>query len=178
LQKIQIALAIRLLLSAPIRLKNLAMLELNVSLQWPTGRAGDALIVLRRNETKNELPLEYPLEGPTKDLLHEYLDRYRCHVTLTGREWLFVRHNGKAVPDDALRDGIIKAIDRELGIHMTPHQFRHVAASIYLNAHPGAIGLVRDLLGHRNIKTTSHFYAGMRTREAVREYDRLLASIR
>ena len=39
---------------------------------------------------------------------------------------------------------------------------------------PGALGLVSDLLGHRNIKTTANFYAGMRTREAAREFDRIL----
>ena len=57
---------------------------------------------------------------------------------------------------------------------MTPHQFRHVAAAVALDVHPGAIALVRDLLGHRNIKTTANFYAGMRTREAACEFDRIL----
>jgi integrase len=57
---------------------------------------------------------------------------------------------------------------------MTVHQFRHLCAAIALDAHPGNLGLVRDLLGHKNIKTTANFYAGMRTREAAREYDRIL----
>jgi integrase len=174
LQKMQIALAIEMLLAAPMRLQNLAMLELDRSLQWPSGRDGAVYVVLRRDETKNELPLEYPLEGRTRDLLHEYLDRYRSYTKAGDRPWLFVHMDGTRVPDSALRDGITKAVARELGIKMTPHMFRHLAAAIALDARPGALGLVRDLLGHRNIKTTSSFYAGMRTREAAREYDRIL----
>ena len=94
LQKIQIALAIELLLAAPMRLQNLAMLELDRSLQWPSGRNGPVYVVLRRDETKNELPLEYPLEGRTRDLLHEYLDRYRSYAKHQGSA-LAVRAHGR-----------------------------------------------------------------------------------
>jgi len=174
LQRIQIALAIEMLLAAPMRLQNLAMLELDRSLQWPSGRDGPVFVVLRREETKNELPLEYPLEGPARDLLHEYLDRYRSYTKPGERPWLFVRMDGTRVPDSALRDGITKALARELGVKMTPHMFRHLVAAMALDARPGALGMVRDLLGHRNIKTTANFYAGMRTREAAREWDRIL----
>ena len=174
LQKVQIALAIEILLAAPMRMQNLAMLELGRSLQWPSGRNGPAYVVLRRDETKNEVPLEYPLPDHCLELLREYLDRFRSYATVKDREWLFLRLDGSRVPDSALRDGITKAVARELDIAMTPHQFRHVAAAVALDVHPGAIGLVRDLLGHRNIKTTSNFYAGMRTREAAREFDRIL----
>ena len=174
LQKMQIALAIEILLAAPMRMQNLATLELGRSLQWPSGRNGPAYVVLRRDETKNEVPLEYPLPEHCLELLREYLDRFRSYATVKDREWLFLRLDGSRVPDSALRDGITKAVARELGIAMTPHQFRHVAAAVALDVHPGALGLVRDLLGHRNIKTTSNFYAGMRTREAAREFDRIL----
>ena len=174
LQKMQIALAIQILLAAPIRMQNLATLELGRSLQWPSGRSGPTYVVLRRDETKNSVPLEYPLPEHCRELLHEYLDRYRSYATVKDREWLFLRMDGSRAPDSALRDGITKAVARELGIAMTPHQFRHVAAEVALDIHPGALGLVRDLLGHRNIKTTSNFYAGMRTREAAREFDRIL----
>ena len=177
LQKMQIAVAIELLLTAPMRLQNLAKLELGRSLQWPSGRTGSAYVVLRRDETKNELPLEYPLAEHCLVLLHEYLDRFRSYATVDDHNWLFVRMDGSRVPDSALRDGITKAVARELGIAITPHQFRHVAAAVALDVHPGAIALVRDLLGHRNIKTTANFYAGMRTREAASEFDRILERI-
>lgn len=178
LQRIQIALAIELLLAAPMRLQNLARLQLDRQLQWPTGRDGQVLVSLLDHETKNAQPLEYGLNEHTKALLHEYLDLHRSRAQASRDAWLFLRLNGERVPDGALRDGITKAIQRELGVAMTPHQFRHLAAAIMLDARPGAIGLVRDLLGHRNIKTTVSFYAGMRTRQAGLEYDRILAASR
>ena len=63
-------------------------------------------------------------------------------------------------------------------VRITPHQFRHLAAAIALDARPDGIGLVKDLLGHKNVKTTVAFYSGMRTREAAREYDKILATAR
>lgn len=178
LQKVRTALAIELLVTSPVRLQNLAALRLDQHLQWPSGRAGTAFITIRESEAKNDQPLEYEITGCTRELLREYLDRYRAHVADSRNPWLFVHENGKPVSAGTLRDGIVKAIKRQLGIHMTPHQFRHVAAAIALDARPGAIGLVKDLLGHKNIKTTMNFYAGMRTREAGREYDKILAGSR
>ncbi len=178
LQKMQMALAIELLLVAPMRLQNLAALRIGHQLQWPSGRTGDVWITLRRDETKNEQPLEYPVEGHARDLLHEYLDRYRAYAKGAESDWLFVHLDGTPVSDAALRDGITKATKRELGVAITPHQFRHLVAAITLDHTPGAIGTVRDLLGHSNIKTTVNFYAGRRTRQAAREWSKILGDAR
>ena len=178
LQQVRIALAIDLLLVAPIRLNNLACLQIDRNLQWPNGRDGAVYLTLDESETKNAQPLEYPLPDRTRNVLHDYLDRYRPHVDAHGAPWLFVHLDGSPVTSQTLRDGITKAIKRELGVAMTPHQFRHLAASIALDHQPGALGLVKDLLGHKNLKTTANFYAGMRTRQAGRAYDKILAARR
>jgi integrase len=178
LLKMRTALAIELLLAAPVRLHNLATLRLDQQLQWPSGRAGAVYIVIRDHESKNELPLEYELRGHTRELLDLYLDRYHGHAGRGGSPWLFVHADGDPVTTGALRDGITKAIRRGLNVHMTPHQFRHLCAAIMLGAHPEALGLVRDVLGHKSLKTTVGFYAGMRTRQAAREYDKILADTR
>ncbi len=178
LQRVQIALAIELLTAIPLRMKNLIELEIDRELQWPSGRAGPVFIVIRDDQSKNGQPLEFAVEGRVRSLLHEYLDHYRIHAKHGGSKQLFIRLSGEPVIDCALRDGITKAIQRELGIKMTPHQFRHLAATIVLDALPGSIGLVKDLLGHKNMKTTLNFYAGMRTRQAGQAYDQILAASR
>lgn len=174
LQKVQLALAIDLLLVAPMRLRNLAMLQLDRQVVWPTGREGTVYITLTGHETKNDQPLEYPLSDGLRDALHDYLDRFRRHSKGANSSWLFVRPDGTPVPPATLRDGITKAITREVGVHVTPHQFRHLAAAITLEAQPDALGMVKDLLGHKSLKTTQNFYAGMRTRQAGRAYDAIL----
>lgn len=178
LQKMQTALAIELLLVAPMRLQNLASLRLGTSLQRPTHAGGTAFVSLRADETKNDQPLEYPVEGQAREVLDEYVDRYRAYAAVKDSDWLFVHLDGTPFPAAALRDGITKATRRELGVAITPHQFRHLAAAIALDHRPGALGLVRDLLGHQNIKTTLNFYAGMRTRQAGREWSQIMTRVR
>ena len=178
LQKIQIALAIDLLLAAPIRLANLAGLRLQEQVVWPTGRDGTVFLIFRDDEVKNEQPLEYELPAHVRASLHDYLDRYRGPIVPRDERALFVRGDGSPLNAAVLRDGITKATQRELGIKITPHQFRHLAAKIVLDTHPGAIVMVKELLGHKSFKTTANAYAGLRTREAAREYDKLLTAHR
>ena len=63
---------------------------------------------------------------------------------------------------------------KRAGIVPTPHQFRHLGAKTILDDQPGAHETVRQLLGHKNIKTTSWFYSGMRTRHAGLHHQRLI----
>jgi integrase len=67
---------------------------------------------------------------------------------------------------------------RHLGVKLTPHQFRHLAAKIALDANPGAYELVRQLLGHKILKTTTNFYAGIDTRRAGRAHADLIMTLR
>ena len=177
-QRFQIAVAIELLLAAPVRLQNLGSLQIDKQLVWPTGPDGSLFIVLQEEETKNAQPLEYKVPPHASALVQEYRNRYRVLLHPGASQWLFVREGGLPMTDAALRDGITKAIRRELGIHMTPHQFRHFAAQSMLSAYPGAYPIVMDLLGHKNLKTTATFYGGRRTREAGEAYYALLSGSR
>ena len=72
---------------------------------------------------------------------------------------------------------ITQTVKRELGVHMTPHQFRHLAAKIYLDHHPEDLETVRQLLGHSFMKTTL-IYSGMSGERASRAYADNLADQR
>ncbi len=73
---------------------------------------------------------------------------------------------------------ITEVIARETGLVMTPHQFRHLAAMLYLEDHPGEYETVRRVLGHKSMKTTTDFYTGLETRSAVRHFDRTILRLR
>jgi len=178
LQKLQIAVAIQLLLVAPMQLHRLAALRLDRELCWPSGRVGPAFIVVQGDAGGRERQLEYPITGTAKQVVDDYLDRCHCHVAPNPDRWLFVRPDGMPVKRAALRDGIARELRREIGVALTPGQFRHLAAALVLHERPGDIGLVRDLLGHGSARTTAHLYAGMGTRGAASVYGALLERAR
>jgi integrase len=58
------------------------------------------------------------------------------------------------------------------------HLFRHIGAKLYLDAHPGAYEVVRRVLGHRSMDTTTGFYTGLETAAAVRHFDETILRLR
>jgi integrase len=73
---------------------------------------------------------------------------------------------------------IEKTVLKYVGVRLTPHQFRHLAAKIMLDHNPGAYELVRQLMGHKNMQTTTNFYAGIDTRRAGRAHCELLSRLK
>jgi integrase len=65
-----------------------------------------------------------------------------------------------------------------LGVEINPHLFRHLAAKLYLDEHPGGYEVVRRTLGHTSLDTTSRFYAGQETGRSIRHFDRTILKLR
>ena len=61
---------------------------------------------------------------------------------------------------------------------MPAHRFRHAVAKIFLDRNPGQYEVVRQLLGHKNIKTTIEFYAGAEGAAAARHYSATILKLR
>lgn len=175
---LQSALAIDLLLLIPLRMENLSALNFEKHLHWPQGRGKPALMVFKGEEIKNRLALEF--EIPTE--LAERLQIYRNEIApaITGKrpDAVFVTWSGEPRTQSSVTVAIERTVLRQLGIKLTPHQFRHLAAKIILDANPSAYELVRQLLGQKNIKTTTNFYAGPDTRRAGRAHANLVMKLR
>ena len=61
---------------------------------------------------------------------------------------------------------------------MTSHQFRHLAAKLYLDRVPGDYATLQRLLGHSSLKTTMNFYSELRTEQAGVAYAEMLEADR
>lgn len=175
---IQTSLAIDLLLVCPLRMQNLASLNFRDHLHWPNGRGKPAMLIIEGTETKNGIPIEAEVPAELADRLWTY--RTEIAPTVTGKrpDVLFVATTGRPRTQSAITVAIEKAVFRHVGIRLTPHQFRHLAAKVVLDANPGAHELVRQLLVHKNIKTTTNYYAGMNTLRAGRAHADLLARLK
>jgi integrase len=178
---IQIALAIELLLNAPVRIKNLASIELERHLlELGTRRERRVHLHFPAEEVKNNSDLEFPLMPETVELLEFYLAVWRPILCSgQGSPFLFPgdrpdRPKGKATLSTQIK-GLVFAYTR---LDMPAHRFRHAVGKIFLDRNPGQYEVVKLLLGHKDIQTTIAFYAGAETASAVRHYARTILGIR
>ena len=65
-----------------------------------------------------------------------------------------------------------------LGLDVNIHLFRHLAGYLFLKQHPGEYETVRQLLGHKSLKTTIDFYTGLEHADSFRRYDEVLDTYR
>jgi integrase len=176
--ELQSALAIDLLLHAPLRMENLASLNFDQHLHWVHGPGKPALMVIQANETKNKVPLEFEIPTVLADRLLIYRNEIAPAITRKRPDAVFVTWLGEPRRQAAISLAIEKTVRNNLGVKLTPHQFRHLAAKIMLDANPGAYELVRQLMGHRNMTTTTNFYAGINTLRAGRAHADIVMKLR
>jgi integrase len=175
---LQTALAIDVLIQVPLRPQNLASLNFQAHLHWPQGRRKPALLTFRADQTKNDNPLEFEIATTLAERLQVYRNEIAPAVIGERPDAVFVSFSGRPRKQDTITKTIMKTIRRYLGVKLTPHQFRHLAAKIILDHNPGAHELVRQILGHKNLNTTTKFYAGIDTRRAGRAHADLIMRLR
>jgi integrase len=178
-KRVQTALAIELLLIAPVRIANLSAIEIDRHLV--TVQKTPRLVYLRfpRTEVKNGEVLEFPLAPETLALLEFYLEKYWPLLPNADGPFLFAgKSPGRPKATHALSRQIDEAVFQRTGMHMPAHRFRHATAKIFLDRNPGQYEVVRRLLGHRDIRTTIAFYAGTETPAAARHYAETILKLR
>jgi integrase len=170
----QVAIAIDLLLVVPLRARNLSSLAWRRHFCEPDGHRGRLLMYIPAEETKGkrkEIVAEIPEDMARRLRWYRRTILPRLNADANGA--LFVRKGGRAKCQDTITDQIIAIIAKRVGIHMTPHQFRHLGATSYLKANPEDFETVTQMLGHASTKTT-RVYAGVCTQRATGAYHRVL----
>ena len=173
----QMAVAIEILLMAPIRVSNLVDLDIERNLVRP-GQGKALHIVIAAEEVKNREPLEYPLPPESIDLIERYIREFRPHLASPETRFLFPGVEGGSKNQASFGTQISRTIRAQTGLRIHPHLFRHIAAKLFLDANPGAYEVVRRVLGHRSIDTTNSFYTGLETAAAVRHFDKTILDLR
>jgi integrase len=168
------ALATELLLCCGMRVGNLVDLRLGETIRkFGEGVKARWAIEIPPEKVKNRQPLRYNLLPETVRLLEEYLVTW--HPTWCGPSpWLFPARGGGHVDRRFLSESIARRARRYVGVPITAHQFRHIAAELYLREDPNGIAIVGQHLGHRDLNTTRLFYAREQTRIATQRYHEVL----
>jgi integrase len=171
----RLAVAIAILTFAPVRLANLVTIKFGENLIKPGGLHTPYWLVFPNYDVKNRIDLNFKFDPPITDLIDEYIHQFRPTLLRgSNASWLFPGEGHK--PKTTLMFGkqITVRIQKAIGLRITPHQFRHAAATIYLKHRPGDYETVRRLLGHRDINTTVRFYCGLQSIDATEQFGRII----
>ena len=170
----QAALALEILIYLPIRIQNLVRLAFDEHLFLHEGPGAISTLEIPANEVKNKRPIEFDIPPHIARMLIEYRDHIAPKIIGRKPDRLFVNPDGTPKHSQTLSKLIRRIVRKYAGAELSPHQLRHLAAKILLDDSPGAFELVKQLLGHENLKTTVNSYAGIDTRRAARHHHRLL----
>ena len=174
----QLAIAITLLTMAPVRVRNLGTIRIGHNLIRPNGPAGPFHLIFAANEVKNEEPLEFPLNAQVTAMIETYIRDHRPELVRGhNHDYLFPGEAGAHKDIKTLGGQITKLIEREIGLAITPHQFRHAAAALILRTDPGNYELVRRVLGHKSLATTTSFYIGLESLSAAQRFGEIVTAM-
>jgi integrase len=170
------AVAVELLLTCSMRVGNLATLRVGQNIRrFGEGRDARWIVDLPPETVKNHQPLRYVLLPESARLVEWFLERWHPHWGGPDVTWLFPDKHGGHVDPRLLTIMIKKRARKYVGVEITCHQFRHLAAELYLKEDPVGLGVVSQHLGHRKFDTTRAYYARPQTRVATQRYHEVLA---
>jgi integrase len=172
--RVELALAVSIELCVPVRAHNLAGLRLDRHIHRGVDRA---YLAIPAEETKNDNAIEAELPRHVTRQLDLYVGKYRPMLISSPSPWLFPGEDGQRRDDGGFGAQISAFIAKEAGVTMTVHQFRHLAAKLYLDRHPDGFDTVRRLLGHKSITTTMRFYSEFESVLATRRYSEFLEKL-
>ena len=114
----QIAVAIQILIVAPLRISNLVALSLDESLVRPAGPNGSIHLVVPEYDVKNHVPLEYPLPAKVSRMIDLYLSRFRHTLKGSNGPWLFPGRISDHKAPRTLSQQITEVLWKECGLKM------------------------------------------------------------
>ena len=174
LAKAQAAIGIKVLTLYALRLKNLSALSFEAHINLRTEKGATSTLEIPAEEVKGHKHLGFDLRPDLVAMLVYYRDYLVPQIAGRRPTDLFVNVDGISVKGFAGVRYLIQSHLKRAGIDLNPHAFRHLAGKLILDEQPGAHELVKQLLGHNDIKTTVKFYTGIDTQRAGRFHQHLL----
>jgi integrase/recombinase XerD len=175
-------LMIALLAARPLRLRNLAGLDLDRTL---VSRGSQWWIEFSPSETKTEELIELPWPEILVTPLETYLGHHRGVLaqmrggstpSVGGALW--ISGHGSPMNRQTIYNRITARTLEVFGRAINPHLFRDCAATSIAIDDPDHVRVASPLLGHRTLSTTERYYNQARSIEASRLMQHILLSLR
>jgi integrase/recombinase XerD len=159
---------------SPLRLRNLTGLEIGRTIVQDGERW---FIIIPGQETKTGTPIDFQLPDILVPYLTVYLEIIRSRIL--GRRncsalWVSPKSGALSYV------GVGKSFQRSskrFGIPFATHDARDAAATTWAISRPSQVLVSRDLLGHRDLRTTNKHYNRARGIEASRAYRQVISGL-
>jgi integrase len=175
-------LMIAFLVLRPLRISNLAGLELGKTLikQRETYR-----IAFEGEAMKNGEPFEILWPDVLHDALELWLERYRPVLAEARNRWtrevgtaVWVSFHGSPMAKHTIHNRIRTQTLKAFGKPINPHLFRDIAATTWAMVDPKCVGASAPLLAHKSSATTEKYYLQSRQLESMGRYQDRLVCLR
>ena len=174
-------LMIAFLAARPLRLRNITELELGTQL---VETAGGFTVTILPGQAKTPRTLEFPVPDTLVPAFRRYLAVHReilaagaprqQDVSAKQPDYVWLARSGARLPADTFADMIGKTTLAQFGQRLTPHEFRHCAASSIAEFEPENWHFIRIILGHTSSATGDRYYVRARGIEAAKLYQQEL----
>ena len=167
---VQAALAIEILLHAPMRVGNLCRLHLDRHIKRIRIKGADCILLsIPGHEVKNNKPLMFELDGDAVSLFDFYMAEHRPTLLRTTSSYVFPAQNGEHKAPHAISDLIKSTIFEFTGLTIHAHLFRSIAGKVHCMIHPGDFLTLGHAIGD-SLRTAMKSYAQFEQQNAVRHY--------
>lgn len=169
------AMAVEMLTCHPLRIKNLAELQIDRNIFLPKDpRHPHVIMSIDEADVKNGVMIERELPATTSAMLIAYVKEFRPRISDKPSMWLFPNPWGGRRNTTSFGAQISTVIMRHTGLIVNPHLFRGLAVKFIEQDNPGAMETARRLLGHKHIQTTIRAYSEGKTTVAHQQYEDLI----
>ena len=162
-------LMIAFLALCPIRLANLAQMEIGVHL---TRQEEGFRVCFEAKETKGGKAIDVGFPEELLDALHFYLESIHPMLARqsTAKTALWPSLHNRPLSEHGIYTMITAVTETKLGRHITPHMFRHAAATLIAELTPERALMAAAVLQHRSFATTRRHYIHGQQHGASRRY--------
>ena len=175
-QQFRDGLMIALLAARPLRLKNLAAIEIDRHLT----REGDTYwLRFDAGEVKNRKHIEVPLPEILTPCIEQYCAVHRPVLlgpSMSNRLW--ISRLGRPMSQSTIRYHINNRTEEAFSHPVTPHLFRDCAATSVAIEDPDHVRIAMNILGHHSLATTQRYYDQSQMLAAGRTYQSALGNLR
>ena len=169
-------LIVAILATCPVRLRNLAMMEIGKHL-YQVG--SEWHLHFEINETKTGQPVHLVIPAELAPFLALFLEKVRpTFPGAAGGAHVWPACKGKPMAKETIYMRVMKRTYELFGMGLNPHAFRSIAATFLAESSPGDALYARPLLGHRQSQTTERYYIRASQIDAARTVSTALRQIR